>query len=74
MIDFWNEIQDRTPQLSLITGRYLSIPVNSVDAESSFNAYKNVVNVKRHSLTDNNTKYLVRLYYNSAMLNQDNVS
>jgi len=59
---------------------YLSIPVNSVDAELSFRAYKNVFNDKRQSLTDDNTVYLVELhiiqciYYNSTMLNQNNIS
>ena len=74
MIALWNGIQDRTPQLSLIAGRYPSITVNYVDAKRSFSAYKNVINDKRHSLIDDNTKYLVGLYYNSAMLNQDNIN
>ena len=58
-IAFWNKIQDHTSQLSLITRRYLSISVNSVDAERSFRANKNVVNNKCHSVTDDNTNYLV---------------
>ena len=69
LIAFWNGIQNLTPQLSLIAGSYLGIPVNLVDAWSSFRAYKNVVNNKRHSVTDDNTKYLDGIHYNAAMLN-----
>jgi uncharacterized phage-associated protein len=70
VLAFWHGMHERTPQLALIAERYLCIPVNSVDAERSFSAYKNVVSDKRHNLTDTSTKHLVGLYYNSAVMNQ----
>jgi len=60
-------MKPRTPHLADIACHYLSTPVNSVDAERSFSAYNNVVTNKRHNLSDNSTKMLVKMYYNVAV-------
>jgi hAT family C-terminal dimerisation region len=67
VLAFWQGMRDRVPQLAEIASRYLSIPVNSVDAERSFSVYNNVVSDKRHNLSDESTKMLVMMYFNSAV-------
>ena len=55
--------KSRTTRLVNIALWYLALPVNSVDTERSFSAYNNVVSDKRYSLTLENTKMLVCLYF-----------
>jgi len=66
---FWRGMRERTPQLADIACRYLSVPVNSVDAERSFSAYNIVLSDKRHNLSDDSTKMLVSMYFNAGMNN-----
>uniref|UniRef100_H3A7R8 HAT C-terminal dimerisation domain-containing protein n=1 Tax=Latimeria chalumnae TaxID=7897 RepID=H3A7R8_LATCH len=40
---FWRTLETRFPTLAVIAIRCLMVPVNSVDAERSFSAYKNVL-------------------------------
>ena len=58
----------------MIATRYLSVPINSVDAERSFSAYNNVLTDKRHNLTEVSTETLVKLYYNSAVDHQASIA
>lgn len=74
VLGFWHAMRSRTPELSAIATRYLSVPINSVDAERSFSAYNNVVSDKRHNLSEASTEMLVKLYYNSAVDHQASVS
>ena len=67
ILGFWQAMKSRTPELGAIATRYLSVPINSVDAERSFSTYNNVVSDKRHNLSEASTKVLVKLYYNSAV-------
>ena len=68
ILAFWHTMKQQTPELAEIALKYLSVPINSVDAERSFSAYNNVVSDKRHNLSDESTKIkmLVGLYYNSS--------
>ena len=66
ILAFWQGMKARIPHLADIASRYLSTPVNSVDAERSFSSYNNVVSNKRHNLSDASTKMMVQLYYNAA--------
>lgn len=80
ILAFWQGMRARVPKLSDLALQYLSIPVNSVDAERSFSAYNNIVSDKRHNLSDANTKMLLKMYYNSAVdasasvVSEDNAS
>ena len=70
MLLFWYGMKERTPHLAEIASRYLSVPINSVDAERSFSAYSNVISDKRHNLHDANTKMLVSMCYNAAVASE----
>uniref|UniRef100_H3ANH9 HAT C-terminal dimerisation domain-containing protein n=1 Tax=Latimeria chalumnae TaxID=7897 RepID=H3ANH9_LATCH len=53
-------LETRFPTLAVIAIRCLTVPVNSVDAERSFSAYRNVLRDDRHSIkTSNLSKYNV---------------
>ncbi len=55
------------PRLGEIALNYLSVPINSVDAERSFSAYNSIITDKRHNLSDASTRMLVKMYYNAAV-------
>ena len=55
MLDFWKGVSERFP---------LWMPVTSVDVERSFSQYKHILNERRESLTEENTKRLLMLYFN----------
>ena len=50
--------------LAAIASEMIWMPVTSVEAERSFSNYKNILNDRRESLTQENTKRLMMLYYN----------
>ena len=62
---FWESVEDRFPLLSAVASEAIWMPVASVDVERSFSLYKHLLNDRRESLTEDNTKRLVMLYYNS---------
>lgn len=64
---FWSCHQDRFPTLSSIATEAIWMPVTSVDVERSFSSYKHILNDKRESLTDENTKRLIMLYFNGDL-------
>uniref|UniRef100_H3B5W9 HAT C-terminal dimerisation domain-containing protein n=1 Tax=Latimeria chalumnae TaxID=7897 RepID=H3B5W9_LATCH len=51
---FWRTLETRFPTLAVIAIRCLMVPVNSVDAERSFSAYKNVLRDDRRSIKASN--------------------
>uniref|UniRef100_H3BC62 HAT C-terminal dimerisation domain-containing protein n=1 Tax=Latimeria chalumnae TaxID=7897 RepID=H3BC62_LATCH len=51
---FWRTLETRFPTLAVIAIRCLMVPVNSVDAERSFSAYKNVLRDDRCSIKASN--------------------
>uniref|UniRef100_H3BB72 HAT C-terminal dimerisation domain-containing protein n=1 Tax=Latimeria chalumnae TaxID=7897 RepID=H3BB72_LATCH len=51
---FWKTMETRFPTLAVIAIRCLTVPVNSVDAERSFSAYKNVLRDDRRSIKASN--------------------
>ena len=55
---------DRFPLLAAIASEMIWMPVTSVEAERSFSNYKHIHNDRRESLTQENTKRLMMLYYN----------
>ena len=59
--DFWEGIKTRFPILSAIAANAIWMPVVSVEVERSFSQYKHILNDRRESLTEQNTK---RLYFN----------
>ena len=61
---FWKGMKDRFPHLSTIGAAAIWMPVASVDVERSFSQYKHILNDRRESLTEQNTKRLVMLYFN----------
>lgn len=62
--EFWEGMRDRFPNLAAIASHAIWMPVASVDVERSFSQYKHLLNDRRESLTEENTKRLVMLYYN----------
>jgi hypothetical protein len=61
---FWRGLATRFPLLSSVAEDAIWMPVASVDVERSFSQYKHLLNDRRTSLTEANTKQLVMLYYN----------
>lgn len=61
---FWANMQGRFPILTLIASDAIWMPVSSVDVERSFSQYKHLLNDRRESLTDDNTRRLMMLYFN----------
>ena len=61
---FWGSMRGRFPLLSHIALDAIWMPVTSVDVERSFSQYKHLLNERRESLTDENTRRLMMLYYN----------
>ena len=62
--EFWEGMGDRFPNLAAVASHAIWMPVASVDVERSFSQYKHLLNDRRESLTEENTKQLVMLYYN----------
>ena len=61
---FWASMVGRFPLLSQIALNAIWMPVTSVDVERSFSQYKYLLNERRESLTQDNTKRLMLLYFN----------
>ena len=58
-------MKTRFSNLAVIALQAIWMPVASVDVERSFSQYKYILNDRRESLTEENTKRLLLLYYNS---------
>ena len=54
----------RFPNLVTIASYVIWMPIASVDVECSLSQYKHILNNRRESLTEENTKRMVMLYYN----------
>lgn len=67
VLAFWAGMEHLTPTLSSIALKYLSVPINSVDAEKSFSRYGDIVPHKRHSLGEESTKHHQMLSHNSFL-------
>lgn len=67
VLAFWAGMEHLTPTLSAIALKYLSVPINSVDAERSFSRYGDIVSHKRHSLGEESTKHHLMLSHNSFL-------
>ena len=52
------------PDLAAIVSHAIWMPVASVDVERSFSQYKHLLNDRRESITEENMKRLVMLYFN----------
>jgi glucose-6-phosphate isomerase len=63
--EFWQGVKTRFSNLAVIALQAIWMPVASVDVERSFSQYKYILNDRRESLTEENTKRLLLLYYNS---------
>ena len=59
----------RFPNLAAIAMQEMWMPVASIDVDQSFLQYKHILNDCRESLTEENTKRLVLLYYNEGHFN-----
>lgn len=68
VLAFWAGMEQLTPTLSYIALKYLSMPINSVDAEKSF-SHATVISVshKRHSLSKESTKHHLMLSHDSFL-------
>ena len=64
---FWESLSHRFPNLATVAKDVLWFPVASVDVERSFSQYKHLLNDRRESLSEANTKQLVMLYYNGDL-------
>ena len=58
------KVCDRFPNLATIASLMIWMPITSIDVERSFSQYKHILNDRRESLTEENTKRMVMLYYN----------
>ena len=63
---FWENVTtcDRFLLLSVVASEAIWMPGASVDVGRSFSQYKHLLNDRRESLTEENTKRLVMLYHN----------
>ena len=61
---FGSTNKDRFPTLASIASNIIWMPVTSVEVERSFSSYKHILNDRCESLTDENTKRLLMLYFN----------
>ena len=66
----WESMAGRFPNLSSIAKEVIWMPVASVDVERSFSQYKHLLNDRRESLTQQNTKMLAMMYFNGDIENQ----
>ena len=64
LYDYWGGMHDRLPLLSSIARDAMQLPVISVDVEKSFSQYKHLLNDRRETLTEENSKRLMMLYCN----------
>ena len=62
--EFWNSMKYQFPSLSRIVAEAISIPTTSVNLERNFSLNKHHLNDRMESLTEQNTKRLVMLYFN----------
>ena len=68
LASFWQSLGlARFPNLAAVAKDVLWFPVASVDVERSFSQYKHILNDRRESLSEANTKQLVMLYYNGDL-------
>ena len=61
---FWESMSDRYPQLSAVALDAIWMPAASVECEQSFSQYKHLLNDRRVSLSEEDTKRLQMLYHN----------
>ena len=64
ILKFWEGMKDCFPNLAAIASHAIWMLVASVDVELSFSQYKHLLIDRRESLTEENTKRLIMLYYN----------
>ena len=62
---FWNSIKADVPKLAGCALKYIYACLNSADAERSFSLYNIVFSERRRSLSEENLKAFVFLYYNN---------
>ena len=67
IVAYWQGMMNRAPGIAAIVKVYIYFPVSSVDAERSFSQYKHLINDRRTSLTEENTKQLTMLYFNKEL-------
>ena len=67
---FWESMAGRFPNLCSIAKEVIWMPVDSVDVERSFSQYKHLLNDRRESLPQQNTKMLAMMYFNGDIENQ----
>ena len=61
---FWKSMVERYPLLSAVAINAIWVPIASVDWERHFSQYKHILNDRRVSLSEENTKRLLMLYHN----------
>ena len=66
----WKSIAGRFRQLSEVALEAIWMPVSSVDVERSFSQYKHLLNDRRESLTQSNTKMMAMMYFNGDIEGQ----
>ena len=68
--NFWKSMAGRFRQLSEVALEAIWMPVSSVDVERSFSQYKHLLNDRRESLTQSNTKMMAMMYFNGDIEGQ----
>ena len=61
---FWLSVQLKVPTLAKFALKYIFATVHSADVERSFSLYNIILSDRRRSLTPENLKKLIFLYYN----------
>lgn len=67
VLAFWAGMEQLPPTFSLIALKYLSSPINSVNAEISFSRCGDSVSHKRHFLSEESSKHHLMLCHNSFL-------
>ena len=67
-LEFWGKAGSQYPKLARIALLCLSVPLNSVSAERSFNQYSSVLRDDRRSIKVENLAMYHHLFQNSSMV------
>jgi hAT family C-terminal dimerisation region len=61
---YWKDKIRNLPNLSKLALEYIWLPVSGVDVERSFSAYKNILDDRRHALSETSVAALNFMYFN----------
>lgn len=64
ILQWWADHEQEMPYLSSLARQNLTLPLSSAEVERSFSIYNHIFSDRRRTLTEENTKNLLNVYYN----------